>query len=247
MTSSVGYRCIVVGDIYSSFSNQSNVLTETDVIERMQQGNFGFSEIICGQGLRQGSITTIQHLAQVRAIACVSFPRPLASRELTHKSNPDNILISKPLSLGDSTYEFQLVVADAVDRLSDHVTGEHLGAMLLIEAARQAGIATLELAFPNEEGSSWGFVLHSFNTSFIQYAFPLPTRVVIHIAEDVSEGARQRKISLDVKHFQQDQCVSVMTIGVSLYQKKLLTKLERMRSHDITQKLLDVDIEAISL
>jgi hypothetical protein len=37
MTGHVGCRCIVVGDIYNSFSNQISVLTETDVIERISR------------------------------------------------------------------------------------------------------------------------------------------------------------------------------------------------------------------
>jgi hypothetical protein len=240
--------CIVVGDIYQSFAKKEYVIKETDMSAQLINGSIEFDSIILGQGLSK-SIDKLLALAKSQGVECLTQQLELATPRLTHKSKAENILISKPVNICDRQYKFQLIIGSDLDRLSDHVTGEHIGAMLLIEAARQGGIGVLELEFPETEEDAWGYILHKFDTEFSQYAFPIPTDIYISVEEDNVKNANQRSISLGVRFYQNTSCISEMTIGVQLLRKKLLKKIEHKKSHEVCSALIarehnfDVDIE----
>jgi hypothetical protein len=53
------------------------------------------------------------------------------------------VLITAPQRIAQQTFRCELAVNDSQDRLSDHVTGEQIGGMLLMKVARQVTIASV--------------------------------------------------------------------------------------------------------
>lgn len=238
--------CIVVGDIYASFAdgvNASNVIRESDVLAMFANDQVEFSSLILGQGLSRRSVKTLTELATIYEIDCETELLNAASPYLTHKSAIENILISDPQNCGGRLYKHQLIIDNCFDRLSDHVTGKHIGAMLLIEAARQAVISTLQIEYPEtEDGVPWGFVLQKFDTEYSDYAFPIPTDIFVKLEQaDVGKNGRQVATSLSIRFYQNSSCISQMSMDVQLIDKETLNKLEGMKSKKVSAALLSQD------
>ncbi len=84
--------------------------------------------------------------------------------EVIHKNNPANALLSEPFFTGSLVYYNMLRHSEELrfDHESDHVQG-----MLLLEAMRQAGIATTHLSSGLEP--TGGMTLMSYCTNFYNY------------------------------------------------------------------------------
>src|SRR5690606_3442439 len=172
----------------------------------------------------------------VRDITVPGQPAPLA---LTHKRELRNVLVSEPVGAADGAHCFELLVDDEQDRLSDHVTGQHVGGMLLIEAARQASIVAIERQCRREDGlPPWGLVLQNFQARFDNYVFPLPTRIRVRIDESVLSDT-QRELAIEVEFEQAGKAVCGVDFSVRLYPSDLLSKLETRRADQAIAAVLN--------
>ena len=88
---------------------------------------------------------------------------PLIEKKMVHKTSESNILISEPFSCGNLHYFNMFLLSSELvfDHPSDHVQG-----MLILEAVRQAGIATAHLQGLPMDGV---LALLVFNTNFISF------------------------------------------------------------------------------
>lgn len=229
---SFGRTWIVVGDMYRAFAKREGILQESEVIARLLDPSFDCDSMILGQGLCTESVARLLDMAKSRGITCVPEDLKLAETELTHKAENKNVLISSPRRSEGRAYRFWLMVGNQSDRLSDHVTGEHIGAMLLIEAARQGGIATLELEFPMSSDDSCGYVLQSFNTSYSQYAFPIPTELVVEVDRDSPVNRHQRTVSLSARFYQNSKCIAEIEMNLQMINKRMLCRIENKKAQE---------------
>jgi len=234
---------LVIGDDYEKITDKNISFSFTDFCQKiLENPEFLASDtqVILGQGLsaidREFLSTKIEKIGNVRLVNPIS----LATLSLTHKVSLDNILISSPKKTGNKEYTFDLIIGDKIDRLSDHVTGLHIGAMLIMEAGRQATIAILELTYCNEDNDSYGLILDRFDSQFSEYLFPLPTtlRTVVH----QHSSPEERNISTTVEVFviQTDQQVGLIKLHVTLCSKKVLNKIEEKKSKIAINKLVKI-------
>lgn len=224
--------CIVVGDIYLKFCEGTNAITATEAVEILSSELFAdeFEELILGQGLSISSIEMLTVLARVQKIKCTNRFENINNIVLTHKTETKNIIISAPEKLTLWKYKFDLLIDDSVDRLSDHVTGRHIGGMLLMEAARQGVVSVLEIEYPKRNGTSWGYVLERFNTKYHRYAFPVPTEIIIEAEKNNQVSESQHEVSLIILISQSGFVVSSMEMEVRLFSDRVLSKIERKLS-----------------
>jgi hypothetical protein len=230
-----GKSCLIVGDIYSEFAKVNNAIIESDFIKMIFNGmdSLPFDELVLGQGLARASVSKIADFAQSHGIRCNTELMLEASLTLTHKHDIQNVMISTPVCLGRAVYKHQLIINELFDRLSDHVTGYHMGAMLLMEAGRQGVISTLELEFPAQKDSRWGYVLQRFNTEYLNYAFPVPTEIVVTLEKCDESNKRQIMTSLSIVFNQSETCISKMTMDVLLIEDGMLKKLEGKKAKTV--------------
>jgi hypothetical protein len=73
--------------------------------------------------------------------------------------------------------------------MTDHVAGQHLPGMVLIEASRQMFIATSELYFRDGDEPS-SLLVTTLNSSFFELAFPVATRIVLTVRDSNDGDAR---------------------------------------------------------
>jgi len=222
---------VVVGDSFAAFAERTNVMTVSQLMLWLEAGDMwsGHERVIIGQGIDEAVRATLQSQLALCGVACSAHVDALAPLALTHKRSRAAVLIGEPCRTGPRSYQYDFVMNDLQDRLSDHVTGQHIGAMVLMEAARQATIASIECEWIAAQARPQGFILESFNSRFHTYAFPLPTTLQVRMDERERTDT-QVAISLAIDFQQGGKCVSQMQLEVRLLQADVLDRIEMRRA-----------------
>lgn len=230
---------VVVGDDYANFADQEGVLTLTSMYEKLlsdQNWPDKSAQIIMGQGISYHDREFLTHTLKKRKVNQYFPIAKTASLNATHKRSDENVLITDFRKCQNKHYQFDLSLTDKVDRLSDHVTGKHVGAMLLMEAARQATIAVLEDEYCQVGDNQYGLILDRFDSQFTGYLFPLPTTLSTSIEELRSSS---KNITVVVKT-SVSQCgveIANISLDVTLCVSKVLNKIESRRAQGAIKEL----------
>lgn len=229
----------VVGNRFSVFSENENVYTLDAFWELTQKyinepHNKMSYQVALGQGLGDKAIQKLvdffdsqENNNRFQCDSSLLLIRK-ASSWMTHKYRQENILISAPHKVSESFYESYLMSDDQCAEMQDHMTGEHLQAMLLIEAARQMMTATAESHWLIDEfRGTKNFVLDSFSSEFMQYLFPLDVTLQLSVTSFRKGLNGNFKANVCIDFIQIDQ-VMMRCHGVfSAMEKNSLTQLEK--------------------
>lgn len=139
---------VVVGDRFEEFLAQRGTVAATDLLARLRTRDLpGRLEITVGQGLSADQLSELSVLAEMSAgtvhIRQGEVPAPV-DRRLTHKHDAKNVLIGPVQEAGEGTYRAPLLLDQRVEVLADHLTGLHIPAVTLLEAARQTWTVVTE-------------------------------------------------------------------------------------------------------
>lgn len=235
---------LVVGNDYEVFAANEHVITAASFIQRLRDSSLwgGDEHVVLGQGIGDRETREIRNLLRERSLSSVKSIGDLVPLHLTHKRSVENVLIAATQKRGEYAYRFDLAINDKQDRLSDHVTGQHIGAMQLMEAARQAVVAAIECEYPTDSGSRMGLILERFDSRFENYMFPVPTDIFVTIAERSNSSDKQRAVTLTIDFAQVDQKVCQMQLDVRLYDSKVLEKLEARRARSVVGSLMRTEL-----
>ncbi|MGW5053097.1 AfsA-related hotdog domain-containing protein [Actinokineospora sp. NPDC004072] len=95
----------------------------------------------------------------------------VVAADLVHKRSQENVMLADARRRGPERLAARLCLSDMNELVLDHVTGQHVAGMVLIEAARQLmHLANHELVV---EDNAHSFVLCSLAAAFDGYVFPL--------------------------------------------------------------------------
>ena len=172
----------IVGDRFEGFSKNSQVTTVAQFCKLAETVGFlPGTKAIIGQGVSRTNVMRLrQHVTAVgqeSSVDFVDFSAPKADRNLCNKHRPENSLLSIPRKVAENVYEMQLLIDDGCAEMSDHVTGQHVQGMVLVEAARQSFLAVTEAYYADTNCAGRYFVINSMNVEYMNFAFPLPTVV----------------------------------------------------------------------
>jgi hypothetical protein len=230
--------CLVVGDAYAKLSDDESVVVASALRRRLALEERWPSDrhFVMGQGMNREDVDALRTLVRSRGLEeQFSFSDERAPLPLTHKCHDDHVLITRPTCVEPHHYRFGLAIDDRVDRLSDHVTGVHIGGMVLLEAGRQAIVTVLETEYRNEGDKPLGLVWNSLSIRFLNFAFPVPTTISVRVspeAQNRSDSARGQRGStaLSVDFRQADALVCQFEVAVGNYDSDALAKIERRRA-----------------
>lgn len=224
--------CYVVGDAFAAFANGVRVLTASQLRQRLCDAAVDWREIDLDRGLGLGT-DECQLVRNALVEACAPpatldrFRQERAAVRMTHKSETGHVMVGPAVRLDPRTFEFHMVLDGVRDRLSDHVTGQHVSGMVLIEAARQAATVALEHLHQElspDAGASWT----NLRVNFQSFVFPLPVRLVARCDGD-PEGALANQIAAPVMvtAHQMDHQVAELSFDFTLFRRALLARLEQ--------------------
>ena len=231
---------LIVGDIYGDFAEHERVMTATRCKHYLDTTSLRSDErFILGQGVGASDADEIR--AKLRSSghpdALYDFDE-LAPISLTHKQTDRHVLISCLRNVGPRAYQSQLVLDDASDRLCDHVTGQHLAGMVLIEASRQAALGVLECEYKNTSQISWGLTWSSTQVQFLGYIFPVPLTLTAKVSEPVGTRSESRiPVNVVVDWDQLGKPVCEMALTGILLERAFLAKLEVKRARQAVDAL----------
>jgi A-factor biosynthesis hotdog domain len=232
----------VVGDRFEGFSDNSRVTTVRQFCKLAEVGGVtAGTRVILGQGVSRTSKQQIRSCLTASGLEAsvnlVDHSSPKADRYLCHKHRPENSLVSIPRRVDETQFEMDLVIDDGCADLSDHVTGQHLQGMLLMEAARQAFLAVSEAYYG--EGLSRYFVVNTMNVEYLNFAFPLPT--LIRYDVDALERSRHGTLRFEstVTFVQCAREICRVQVVFSVYGTEYLERREALAAADSLQHYLN--------
>ncbi len=194
---------LIVSDKFHNFATRPDVITISELYSLLSADNIKipYSQkiiLIPGQGFSRESINRVLALS-VTAKNALSFNFNLwhkipqrASSQLTHKHQEENILVSEPHRKSESTFEMDVLIDENCEMMRDHQTGLHIQGMLLVEAARQAYLATMEKFYIKNKEEKNYFIFNELNVGYNKFAFPLPSSILLTNEKvDLSNKKRQ--------------------------------------------------------
>ncbi|WP_018544625.1 AfsA-related hotdog domain-containing protein [Streptomyces sp. LaPpAH-108] len=165
----------VVGDRFKEFLGNAGTVPVTDLLDALRSGDLTAGQsIVVGQGL------SADQLRELRERTGADVPLPV-ERGLTHKHEAKNVLIGPVQPTGPGLYTAPLLLDQRVEVLEDHLTGQHIPAVTLLEAARQTWTVVVEQFLLTSQGPT-RFVIGSIRSAFHSFVFPLPATIEFRLA-----------------------------------------------------------------
>jgi A-factor biosynthesis hotdog domain len=189
----------VVGDTFDVFLANPGTLAASDLLAHLRAGEAVPATIAMGQGITADQADEIRHLLAGTGRLVEPVPTP-ADRRLTHKHDRRNTLVGSPERLAGDHFVAPLVVDGRTETMSDHITGQHLPAITLTEAARQTWTAVTEEFLLGDVVEPHRFVVVSLRSVFDRYVFPLSATLHYRLlAHDVSNLGHQFRCRVEVE------------------------------------------------
>lgn len=174
-------RLIVTGDRFGEFSAHRGTAPVSVVLEGLRAGTVSDGvAIVVGQGLSDGQLVDLVAAGERRGSVVAAPTR--ARRDITHKHEGRNVMIGPPRRAGEADFVADLVIDERNEVLEDHLTGQHIPAVALIEATRQMWTAVTE-QFLLAGDAPTRFVVASVGGRFERYVFPLPATLELQVVE----------------------------------------------------------------
>lgn len=154
-----------------------------------------YQALIIGQGLSYHEREEVAQENEARDFPGFSLLRPLAPRNLVHKSRLENILVTIPERRSERAFVLDLVYDQRAEVGSDHQSGQHVPGMILGEVARQSCLAVTEQFFLGDDLPAPYFMIESIVTQFERFTFPFPAEIHYTILEADLRPGRLRFVA----------------------------------------------------
>jgi hypothetical protein len=233
-------KCFVVGDYFADFLQNDKVISVQDFLEKVKNGKADLKQrYIFGQGIDDEEINDLQTNIDQNLYPEIFAALPPARTELrlTHKHKSYNNLVSDPKRISEANYELQMVIDDKNDIMADHLTGQHIQGVLLIEAARQAWTAVTEKYHFVNDNKKYRFVIENIKTSFKHFVFPFPIVIKLTIATKIDHGLFY-SFQVVVDFYQGEKSVALVEANYKVILEQIAEKQEMLARKTIFSSLL---------
>lgn len=228
-------KVFVVGDKFSEFSNEKDVLTisQLELLTQIPAKIIDNDhEIIVGQGVRDDyakKVVNNQKRNQIHNnklnIASLQQLASTHKNAHTHKKLKHNVLIGRAEKAGDNLYTLPLLIDERCELMADHQTGQHIQGMLLVEACRQTFIAVTEEFFFNGDSNKY-YVINGMAIDFSNFLFPLPAQIHYDIIEQ-DVRARRARFKAQIRVTQQETLCATMDVSFTVYPSEVISSKEQ--------------------
>ncbi|MCY1292963.1 A-factor biosynthesis hotdog domain protein [compost metagenome] len=209
---------IVVANQFENFSKNGNVMPYSALLKALsEQGESALrgGKVIAGQGLGFKEIQHAHRLAISQGYAeefehwHMWVDAQSAGKNLSHKHRPENVLISIPQRTDDGIYTASLLLHAQNELLLDHLTGQHVQGMVLLEACLQMFLAVTErFHLDDYQPPKRYFVLNEMNVRYTAFAFPLPAQIRYRLLDKKQPRPDRIDVHADMEIWQGEQPVT---------------------------------------
>lgn len=238
-------KLIIVGDKISDHLENKNVIGISDFIFKVESGRKAGSKDVCfsvGQGLSSDKRDKLKSMYDSNLVSFdASVTKYLglkkASSSITHKIHDFNVLISDPCEVDEDKFISQLMVDEASDQLADHLSGSHLSAMVITEAARQMNIAVSEKFLKKESDKKFNFVLLGLKVNFYEYIYPFSASIELHVDAVKKSGDACSQINVTVFFIQGAVKCAEVSSRFMIVDKRIIEGIENEKFDETLKKL----------
>jgi hypothetical protein len=238
MTDEIVY---VVGDKFEDFGKNERVVTigelERQIADGSDENMFSDNRVfVAGQGLQPERVASMRE-----AITAAGYPHradslrldELADQSITHKQSSQNTMITAPRQVNDRQFVAKIQLNDLCAEMADHMTGQHIQGIVLVEAARQMFLAVVSsFLLDPKRGSSYYFVVNRLDVSYLNFAFPLPLDINFNLIERGVDSAGNLSIEAQIEIVQACEKVCEVTARFAIYRSAMMKMIEGMRAND---------------
>lgn len=229
---------IIVGDSFSKYAELDGVYTVSgfakmilSVIGGMVSPDYLPSGVIWGQGIGEYECEYISHIALALDesiapdfIGQLAIP---ATRGHAHKRGPQNVLISVPERENDTRFVSDLIIDSRNELLIDHVSGQHVQGMILLEACRQMFLAVTEEYFLKKSSIlETYFVIKSMAIDFKSFVFPVGAKVTYSLGTLNQKTNGRLAVDAVISIWQNDNECATCTVSYSVFDATELSARE---------------------
>lgn len=190
-----------------------------------------------GQGLNDKQLIQLYDSSQVKQehVDLVPKQRPQrASLRETHKHENCNVAISKVIDNGNGTYSSALMIDDANAEVSDHLTGQHISGMMIVEAARQMSIATAEKFYINPLArKKVNLLTNRMSVTYHDLMLPIQTEILCIPIMVKRSGPINFRFTINIHFRQQSNILATLEFDTSVIDTRYfhLKELQLLRDH----------------
>ncbi|OHV33282.1 hypothetical protein CC117_23300 [Parafrankia colletiae] len=161
----------------------------------------------------------------------------LAGRHEVHKDSQRNVLVCDVRQVGAGRYQAGLYIDNDNELVLDHATGRHIPGMVVMEATRQMARVSAERQLDGRTtGGGYQWVVHSCNTEFRGFLFPLPVLLECEISQAGRHRPNQSRFQATVSLCQGGRATVVSTMEFAAYRERTLERAERMQATRAVQE-----------
>lgn len=246
-------KIIIIGNRLIEFSNNKNIFTFDQFLHLLSIENKLLNShnnylVNIGQGLNDQQINDIQDkieqldLSHRFHLTGALSHASRANSGLTHKINSHNSMISEPYKLSSSEYKSYLLIDEACAEMSDHITGQHIQGMVLIEASRQMVNSVSEKYLISDKNTARkGFVLNSISSTFFEYVFPMEVELIFTL-DKLRKGLDENfKAEASISVYQHEKVMMKINVIFSVMDKKTLLNIESKMAELSVEKALSLN------
>lgn len=231
-------KICLVGDKLINFRKNHNVMIFSEFIKYLKEiSNLRIKNqnliVVIGQGISDRNISLIEKIVSDLSLEdYVDIRKPFnkntrSNNDLVHKRRIENNMISTPELIGKEMYQSYLMLDDQCDEMNDHLTGQHLQGMILIESARQMTLAVTEKFYIKEiNKENVAFITNSLYTNFIGYVFPCGVQMIYKILENRKGNDLNAKYKVLIQFLQNEEIKTEVIYEFSTMEKKFLYEKE---------------------
>jgi len=216
----------LVGKKFSQFLSNKEVSSVEEFIKKRMDTNEASKDVIykLGQGCSAYEINRLMP-ESIDANLAKTFVKE--TKEFVHKKDEKNVMITKPCLIEKDYYKAFLMLDNECAEMSDHITGQHIQGMVVIEAARQMMLSVTENYFLTKEqqGKMW-VILNEINTTFLAFLFPLEVEIYYR-AEVIKNNDTKSKHKAEVSFIQNEKLAAKINISFSVYEQEWLERHEQ--------------------
>ena len=231
----------IVGDKFELFSQNENIIKIKTIEERLNNQYYhpdADTIYFLSQGISQHRLDKL--LDQVKKKGLEDFfcfnNRPLADKKLSHKHESENVMIGEPRRLSESEFEVDMIIDDDCAEMSDHLTGQHVQGMVLMESARQTFLAVTEKFYINSNYKYY-FVINSFNTNYKSFIFPLGVKINYRVkSADLSDPKKLKfSATMDISQVGGSTACEV-DVSFTAFESSVIERIEAKRAENAIRK-----------
>ena len=239
---------VVVGNKFESFSKNKNVITFTELADILKSKEIDAIEpktmFLPGQGLGESEIYSLMEIAEHRQLTQrfdfqLRALRPVrAQGRYSHKRNPRNTIISVPRRIEDDCFALDLLVDQESELMADHVTGQHIQGMILVEAARQSFLAiTEEFYVPTSVDESYYYIIHKIEAEFLNFVFPVQAEMRYNIVNKRIDDMSRLYFETEVIFLQCGEHATTVNIQFTARTTSKISEREAVKACEVLDKL----------